>query len=57
MLARWKYFKDLLTPITTIPLPSIAQEVHLGEENTLTAAEVYPAVEALEAARCNVFQS
>jgi len=39
------------------PIPSIAQEVHLGEEITLTAAEVYPTVGVLQAARCHVFQS
>jgi len=34
--------------------PSDVQEVHLGEENTITAAEVFLAVKTLKAARAHV---
>ena len=43
ILGRWReYFKDLLNPVTIAP-PN-THEVHLGEENTINATEVFLAV-------------
>jgi len=43
ILGRWReYFKDLFNPVTIAP--PITHEVHLGEENTINATEVFFAV-------------
>jgi len=52
-LAVW-YFKDLFNPVNTIPPDT--KKVRLGEENTITAAEVFPTVKSLKAGKaagCN----
>ena len=43
---RRQYFKDILNLVTTTPLDT--NEVHLGEENTNTATEVFRAVKNTE---------
>jgi len=52
ILGWWREcFKDLLNPVTITTLDT--HEVHLGEENSIAAAEVFLAAETLKAAGCD----
>jgi len=44
-----EYFKGVPVTITLFD----TQEVHLEEENTITAAELFPAIKTLKAADCD----
>jgi len=46
-----EYFKDLLKSVVLTPLHT--QDVHLGDEKIITAAEVSVAVKTLNAAYCD----